>query len=264
MVADVAPASSDLHRRGGAELRDGAGQLAEDLARACPWRAAGSPASGRGPLCSAAAPTLNIVPGSSSDLGGRREQPDAGVVAPPAGLVLELVGRERHAGALQDLGDGVLAGRRRGRSGAGHRWWRRRSPAPRRAARSSRDPADLRGRRARPGFRRAAEGPEAVENPCDAHETRSARPAGTLSRLTRSGDRSCVRDPGHRATCRRAAARTPCHPPAQEYHREHIPQGGIRPTRRSPCTHPCTHSNSMTALRSGCPGPWPPRRRCTA
>ena len=47
--------------------------------------------------------------GVVEDLGGGGEQPDAGVVAPPAGLVVELRRLGPHAGPADHLGDGVVA-----------------------------------------------------------------------------------------------------------------------------------------------------------
>ena len=97
----------DLHGRGGRELRDGARQLPDDLSRRAHGaqeqhdRVRQSTVQGR----RADLEHRGRVP---EDLGGRGEQPDPGVVAPPAGLVVELLGGVREPAQREHPCDGVV------------------------------------------------------------------------------------------------------------------------------------------------------------
>src|SRR3712207_9254972 len=55
-------------------------------------------------------PDLVHQPGIVEHLRRGLEQPDPSLVAPPQRLVLELVGRERHAGPIEDPRDAGLTG----------------------------------------------------------------------------------------------------------------------------------------------------------
>jgi hypothetical protein len=98
------------HLRDGAELRDRQGQLLEDrlrrAERAEQRRHGGAGVLAHEQLAHAAADLI-----LAGDLGGELEEGHGLVVPDPVGDVVEVLRRVRHARALEQLGDGVVAGR---------------------------------------------------------------------------------------------------------------------------------------------------------
>ena len=212
------------------------------------------------PLCSAAAPTLNISCGSPSDLGRRRRTGGSGCRSSTRGTGPRAARRCTGTPArVQDPVDGVLAGdgadvaeQPAGRGAGG-------LPGLVRRSGGHRGHPLQRGRRGRTGGPPCGGRPGGGRRPCVVHDwsNRQNRPSN-LSRLTPSGGPGVASAPGHPRRPRRGA--TPCGAASpQEYDSEPYTPGGYQIRRGGPHGSRVmgTHRNSMTALRSRPPGRMP-------
>ena len=151
------PRLDDLHRGRRRELGDGAGELADDLARAAHGAQQDDQAV-REARVQGGGTDLEHRVGVVEDLGGRGEEPDAGRRSSTSGT-----GRRAPPARRARRPGGPPRRRRRrrpgrARSAAGRRWSRRRSRGPRRGRRSS-DSAPTSGHATaseRPAIRRTA------------------------------------------------------------------------------------------------------------